>query len=108
MKNLFNNISEEEKDRILEMHSFQKNVIRESDDEDDEPKTPKEVADKWNDTDDSEFFTKFIRKYPSEKKLKTKFKGEDMMDGLHDEFSKDFPGEDYLHYFFKELRRVDW
>ena len=29
MKNLFNNISQEEKNRILEMHSGKKNVIRE-------------------------------------------------------------------------------
>jgi len=29
MKNLFNNISQEEKDRILEMHSAKKNVISE-------------------------------------------------------------------------------
>jgi hypothetical protein len=33
MKNLLNKISEEEKNRILEMHSGKKNVIRESDDE---------------------------------------------------------------------------
>jgi hypothetical protein len=30
MENLFNTISEEEKNRILEMHSDKKNVIRES------------------------------------------------------------------------------
>ncbi len=29
MKNLFNNISQEEKNRILEMHSAKKNVISE-------------------------------------------------------------------------------
>ena len=31
MKNLLNNISQEEKSRILEMHSGKKNVIKESD-----------------------------------------------------------------------------
>jgi len=31
-----------------------------------------------------------------------------MMEGLEKEFEKFFPGEDYLHDFFKELRRVDW
>jgi hypothetical protein len=108
MKNLFNNISEEEKNRILEMHSGKKNVIIESDDEDGEPQIPPDVADKWNNITDSEFFTKFVRKYPSERKLKNKFKGENIMDGLENEFSDDFPGEDYLHDFFKELRKVDW
>ena len=108
MKNLFNNISEEEKNRILEMHSFIKNVIRESDDEDDEPKTKRKVAEKWNEITDTLFFTSFIRRYPSEKKLKEKYKGKDMMEGLEKEFEKFFPGEDYLDDFFKELRRVDW
>ena len=105
MKNLLKTISQEEKSRILEMHSFKKNTIIESDEE---PKTKRKVAEKWNEITDTLFFTSFIRRYPSEKKLKEKYEGKDMMEGLEKEFEKFFPGEDYLHDFFKELRRVDW
>jgi hypothetical protein len=105
MKNLLKTISQEEKSRILEMHSFKKNTIIESDEE---PKTKRKVAEKWNEITDTLFFTSFIRRYSSEKKLKEKYEGKDIMEGLEKEFEKFFPGEDYLHDFFKELRRVDW
>jgi hypothetical protein len=109
MKNFLNTISEEEKNRILEMHSSIKNIITESDDdEDDEPRTKRKVAEKWDDIADTRFFTTFIRRYPNEKKLKDKYEGKDMMEGLEKEFARFFPGEDYLHDFFKDLRKVDW
>ena len=112
MKNLFNKISEEEKNRILEMHSFQKNVIRESDEEKDayydDEETKTTIADKWDERTDTSFFSTFIRKYPSKKTLKSKYKGKDMIEGLENEFPKNFPGEDYLHDFFSDLDDVDW
>ena len=41
-------------------------------DEDEEPKTKRKVAEKWNEITDTLFFTSFIRRYSSEKKLKEK------------------------------------
>ena len=43
MKNLFNNISQEEKNRILEMHSAKKNVISEQFEVDDKPRPNQKI-----------------------------------------------------------------
>jgi hypothetical protein len=43
MKNLFNNISQEEKNRILEMHSAKKNVISEQFELDDKPRPNQKI-----------------------------------------------------------------
>lgn len=83
---------------------------------DDEPSTTDEVAQKWYDLLDNDFFFEFLEAYPSkeefEERLST-YKG--MMNEeeaevymLETEFENSFPGEDEWIEFCSELSNVGW
>ena len=83
---------------------------------DDEPSTTDEVAQKWYDLLDNDFFFEFLEAYPSktefEERLST-YKG--MMNEeeaevymLETEFDNSFPGEDEWIEFCSELSNVGW
>ena len=90
-----------------------KRIIKEDrEDEDDEyydegPQTPDEVADKWYEKTDDDFFIEFIEEFPSKEILNEKLpKYSEMIEYLEDKYS--FPGEDYLYDFFNDLDKVNW
>lgn len=84
------------------------NEIKESDEYyDNSPQTPNEIAHKWYEKTDNDFFLNFIEKFPSKEELNKKLpKYSEMINYLEDNYS--FPGEDYLYDFFKDLDSVNW
>ena len=83
-------------------------IIEQREDEDDEyydkgPQTPDEVADKWYEKTDDDFFISFIEQFPS----KMDFYGQ-VLEYLQNEYGFGSPGEDYLDDFIKDLNKVNW
>lgn len=83
------------------------NEKREDEYDDEDPKTPEEVADKWYEKTDDDFFYDFIEEFPSKGELDEKLpKYGEMIEYLENNYI--FPGEDYLYDFFRDLDKVNW
>lgn len=82
---------------------------------DDEPSTVDEVAQKWYELLDNDFFLDFIEAYPSKEEFEERLNSyKSMMNEeesevymLETEF-RSFPGEDDWSEFYNELIKVNW
>ena len=83
---------------------------------DDEPSTTDEVAEKWYELLDNDFFLEFLEKYPSKEEFEERLDNyKNMMNEeeaevymLESEFPNSFPGEDDWNDFCSELSNVGW
>lgn len=93
-----------------ELTRIVKRIIKEvKEDEyyDEGPQTSDEVAHKWYEKTDDDFFTSFIEEFPSKRELLEQLPNyTQMIEYLEDNYS--FPGEDYLYDFFNDLDKVNW
>jgi hypothetical protein len=83
---------------------------------DDEPSTTDEVAEKWYELLDNDFFLEFLEKYPSKEEFEERlYNYKNMMNEeeaevymLETEFKNSFPGEEEWNEFCSELSNVGW